>query len=788
MSSRIQVYIDPAQIIQPTSGHVLVENISDYVPAYVQIVAALHAGQPLTIIVRHRACAVWLQEAREKYGQERIQIETISYRSRLAELWGVEVPTWATDEEIARSSLLEVPLRAQPGQRFEDVVLEVFYSPFLTYDRLPLLYLAELLNNYSPEQWAQSDKRPLVREVRMRRLQAWAEVADSVGEQELVEGLKHDPQDLTRRLSQIRVLSGYPNEVGQRVMGPEYDILANMKLDLGGLPVREADLGSVIDQVRVYLNHLALDHAPAEALSLLLDQASGHLVIEFETVSSLLKSNQVMADSELVHRVQRKFSPLSGQLEQELSDLDLLITRPRPSQPDPAKDWTADQWLDWAVQQYLPYRFWLEEVGRHDAELTVQADAYAEWLYTSYAQLWTGYSRMVYRSLLNLIDRLKASPPVLIAVLDNFNYKFLPDLQRYLQAQGFAAEQSCPYLVMLPSCTEVSKKCLFIGQPEPFSGTAYKKPTLAAWSGTLGHRRVCYLSGIGDLRAVRQREHDVFFLNYIPIDKALHEDEHQTGISHSAAVRQRLQALAKDIRAFAGRIGAEQELVIIVTSDHGSARIPADAPNLIDRHFYAKKVEDKHHRYVTMSDKALAALPGNVRFECYIFEREKFNLRTNYLAARSTYRFVDPGERLYVHGGLSPEETVVPVTVFTPLMAKAKPLTIRFLVDELRYDVKSFVRLEVVNPNDYPGQEICAEIVTPGVEAVPATLKNLERLGHTEVCIETRVRRADTQTLPLQVRITWQFLGQPQSQLEEAPVRIRRMVTTAFDMEEFAKS
>lgn len=124
---------------------------------------------------------------------------TISHRGRLAELWGVEVPDWVTDEAIARSDLLDVSLQAQPGQRFEDVILEAFYSPFLAYDRLPLAYLSDLLNGYDQERWARADQRPLVKEVLARRLRAWAEAAASEGERLLVEGLRRDPAALARK-------------------------------------------------------------------------------------------------------------------------------------------------------------------------------------------------------------------------------------------------------------------------------------------------------------------------------------------------------------------------------------------------------------------------------------------------------------------------------------------------------------------------------------------------------------------------------------------------------------
>jgi hypothetical protein len=117
--SPIQLYLDYARILKITTDHGLVEQIADYVPAYARIAQALHAGQPLTIVVRHPTCAAWLETARQKYGPQRIQVTTVTPRRRLAELWGVEVPAWVTDEAIARSGLLELPLQAQPGQRFE---------------------------------------------------------------------------------------------------------------------------------------------------------------------------------------------------------------------------------------------------------------------------------------------------------------------------------------------------------------------------------------------------------------------------------------------------------------------------------------------------------------------------------------------------------------------------------------------------------------------------------------------------------------------------------------------
>ena len=780
----VRLCMDGGCILKPESGDVLMKNISDYAPIYARIVAAIHAGQPLTVVVQNPTCASWLQVAQQKYGVEQIQIEIISHHSRLADLWKVTIPDWVSNQAIARSGLLDIPLQAQPNQSFENVILEAFYSPFLAYDRLPQTYLVDLLNSYDAARWTQAGQRPLVRAVFSRRLEAWVKAATSESEQLLVARLRQDPAMLVHTLAQLKVLRGYPIEVGRRILGNEYDDLVALNLDLGALPVREADLNDVVDQIRAHLATSMRTPSPAKALPMMIEQVSGQLTAEFGILQSAFKSGDVNLNADLVRQIRLKFVPIRDRLEQELADLDLLITPPRPPQPDPDGIWTADDWLLWAVEHYLPYRFWLEEIGLYDEEIASYADAYADWLYEHYAKLRLTYVRMIYRGLLASQHLLTGPAPVLVVVADNLNYKFFPDLVRYLEAQGFFGQETTSYLSMLPSCTEVSKKCLFVAQPEPFSGTAYQKPILAAWEPTLNGRRVCYLPHIGAMRSVKRRKHDVYFLNYLPIDRALHDDEQQTGISYSAAIRQHLRALAKDIRTLAERIGAEHDLNVIITSDHGSTRIAAGAPNLIDQKFYADRVTDKHHRYVTISDAKLLALPDNVRFECYILAKQRFGLPDHYLGARSTYRFVDPGEGVCVHGGLSPEETIVPLAVFSPVTVEPKPLTIRLLADEFRYDVKSIIRLELVNVNQYACQETRVSVLTPNVETELVHLGELAATSPIEAQLEARIRRAAGETASLTIRIDYTFLGHPRSQIAELPIEMKRIMTTTFDFDD----
>ena len=196
----VRLCIDHAGVLEATEDQVVVNELQDYARAHQEMTQALHAGNPLTIVVRHRACAAWLQRAATKYGPERVAVQEITRRGRLSDLWGVAVPAWVSEQDIERSDLLALPpLRAQPGQSFEDVILEAFYSPFLTYGRLPLNRLAELLEGYDQAAWEAADRRPLAQVIRRRRLEAWQESAQSEGEKVVGGDAPGEPREAARR-------------------------------------------------------------------------------------------------------------------------------------------------------------------------------------------------------------------------------------------------------------------------------------------------------------------------------------------------------------------------------------------------------------------------------------------------------------------------------------------------------------------------------------------------------------------------------------------------------------
>jgi len=782
------IIVDPSLDIRPSQAVDLTLSAPDsYLAGYDRMVSAIHAGQDMHVLVTDKVVSKWIKVMNRRYGPSAVIVEELTLRSQLQKQIGLEIPEYVKDQNIRESKLLDLNIPARADISFDDYLLEVFFGTFLT---LPggLRRVDELIANYEPDQWQAALKRPLVNQVfqkRVRETRRQLQKEERRAELQLLDWIEASPDVLIRNLFALRILSGYPEWLGEKLMGADvYNHMLRLRLDLHRVPIAITGNERVIDEIRLYLETQVAAAGDA-TLEALLPQISGCLEIEFDALLRLLTSGAASVTSDLIRRLRSKFQPIdaSPRIAQALADLDLLITRKRPSDPD--KAWEENEWSRWATEEYLPYRFWLEDTGRLDDDIAELAGTYADWLYASFGKLKYHSSSMSWKAMLSLKDEIAAHRgPVLVVVVDNLNAKFYPILQAQLRRRGYCEHHLSYCFSMLPSCTEVSKKCLMTGHYVPFDGSAYKKHVEECWAKRLS-KRVLYVASIGELRSTSVRQHDVYFLNYLPVDIALHQNENDTGVSHAQALRGCLAALAEDIRTFARKIGAERDLMVIVASDHGSTRIPKGTVNVIQGKFYREHAEDEHHRYISLTDKSLSQLPENAKYDCYILGRETFELDASYLVARRLYRFLPTDENSYIHGGLTPEETLVPLAVYHPIMVSPKPLALTLVgASRIYVGTKFELAIEITNFNNYPCEQVTLEVTDPKIEAQPARLEALTQLKRLPISLSARCNlTAEVTSNKLHVRVSYKFLDQPYVDEVDLPVEIIEPAKPKFDLD-----
>jgi len=179
------------------------------------------------------------------------------------------------------------------------------------------------------------------------------------------------------------------------------------------------------------------------------------------------------------------------------------------------------------------------------------------------------------------------------------------------------------------------------------------------------------------------------------VDKTLHENEDNMGQPHSSSVQHQLKGLVDTVFEFTQKFQISDKISIFITSDHGSTKIPIELPNIIDEKFFRERCDDKCHRFISLSSEEFERLSKNHKNQCYFLDKELYGNNENYLIARGYYRFIKTDQSFYVHGGVTPEETIVPFAVFRKTAISIEKPKISLLDNLFRYAVKSFIKLEI---------------------------------------------------------------------------------------------
>lgn len=761
----------------------VIESINDYVRCYSMIREHIHLIKDFHVVVTDTTTARWLQVMARKYGPEVIQYNELNLRKLIEDRINLKIPGEISDQAIRESGLVDLKIPASGQASLEEYLLEVFFGSFMNKQDM-IFRVNEIQAVYEPGQWQLSLDRPLVKKVYQARLSDLKASMKSNGEKLLLDWFEKSPEEYFRNLSALKLLTNYPVAMGTRLFGRNYKELNQLGLDLRKLPVITKGNEKVLDEIQIFLQK-AGSRRTADELQEIMDQVSGFLETELDCVLNIIKAGDIEVNKALIQRIRRKFTGLQSlpHIAQVLTDLDQLISVSPPTEPQEA--WAVDDWLKWAVDEYLPYRFWLENTGKLNDEIGELAGKYSDWLYQNYGQLLYNSNRMAWKATYNLKDRISNhNGPVLLVMVDNLNAKFFPVIQHQLHLLGFYEQDFCYCLSNLPSFTEVGKKSVITAHYEPFKGTGYNQAVEQTWFGKI-NRRVRYVPNIQELRAINSREQDLYVLNYLPLDMCLHQDENQIGISHTQTIQVYLSALAQDIHSFARRINAERDLMVIITSDHGSTRIPKGTINLIEDKMYKKHAIDEHHRFIAIDDSEVDKLSENVKYDCYLFRKDEFGLPENYLVARRLYRFLPTNDANYIHGGLTPEETIIPVAVFLPVAVVPKPLIIQ-LIEPKKVLAGTRVDLvfEITNLNNSLVEQVILEVIDPNIEASERTLDSLQKLQRGLIKVDGRcLSSTDITTRKMIVKVSYIFNGKDYENIVEVPVIYDSLLKVKFDLD-----
>jgi hypothetical protein len=740
--TRAQLVLDPFRLLAADDSGFSVMGPEDYVFACQKIHQAIHNDESLTVRVYDAVVAEWLKEWAGRYGEQVVLVRTYSAYAALKERWGIQIPV-ISDSDIIRSGLLGKKLTPPEGQTFENVVLEYCYHPFFTHAVFPERQFANFLNQAGKINWTQNANGAIVSRIFAERIDQWINNESNDERRIIISRLVGDLHDLHHSLAAFKLVKNYPEAVGEKVLGDQYFRFRHAQLDLDSLSLDGLDIDGASTQIEYYLTNVREKVVSIEEFFTLLDQLSGYIFEEFSFVERFLQQHADWVTSDVIRRVERKFTPIRSGITSRLAQLRRLVAVPRPSAPD--SNWDGEKWLDWIANSYMPYHRWLEVQRKYDDDFAAYANAFADWYYQNFIDLKNASPEaFTFSALYN--DRhtfIEEKHTVLVVILDNFNYGFFPELRRSFNHSGINLVSQRPAFSLIPTATEVGKASIVAVTGDLTDLRSRDYPTLVAgtWDSILKQhgKSASYLPEIGALQNLSKLEHNLYFLNYLIIDKILHDSSQSYGQDHESRIHDALRVLVGAISEFARRFKIEKQLVIYVVSDHGSTRIAKDVVNVLDKKYFKGITDLQHHRYISVSDEQLAKVPQVVEAQCYIIDRKKYKTFANYLAARQYYRFAETDQDFYVHGGLTPEEVVVPFARFEFTAVQIQSPTLHLSKSDFRYAVKSRLEFEIGNPNSLPLENIYIKL--RGIDTEEVYIESIAPKSAKMVSFETIFKR-----------------------------------------------
>ena len=759
--------------------------ISEYPKYYKEVMDSISTNSEYSLIITKPIAYQWFTNMATRYPQGAFIFDTIDARKALAEKWRLALPEDLTNEEIAYSGLLDLDVQSQPGQSFSDILLSHFYSPYLSAKTFPFTQIPSFFETIDIERWLTNRADPLLARTLHQRMELWKQEARTIEQRRLIELFAADPQSLKKHLMAFRVLQHYPI-LGEMLLDENFSLFKVLKLSLNDLEVNEEVIPETILQVTYHLN----EHDPQtpQEVGALIVQVSGLLWVEFETIEQYLLAHQEWISTDILDQLENKFESLTFRTSRRIKTLRGMIRPPMPNAPE--VNWDFDQMISWATESYLPYQAWCSSQEQFELELYQIGDQFSEWLIANWNDLHANSKRMVFNILPNITPILKSPDIVnLVVVVDNLGWSFYEVLVTQFQEEGYYITAADPYLAMLPTETEISKKCLLSGEVgySRIDKKTYKDMLEKGWVPYFNDSTIRYLSDLGNLKEVDIIDANTYVVNYLAVDRALHQSAGEIGFSHREHVPRLLEKVVENVIEFIDKHELQEKIRIHIVSDHGSTQIPAHIPNDLDPAFFkVPGFTARSHRYLEVSDDKFATLADNLKVDCYFLSKNEFLLPANMLCARRGNRFIATDHRTYVHGGLLPEEVIVPYLAFEPVSVPLEELTITMPKNKFRYRLEPIV-LEVGNPNDVLVEKVQVSVLNSNVESDLFSIAAIK--GKSKATIELQARFKQT-SLPeeqanLRLRIRYHSRGEKHMQDMTKEIVMIKMVeeksTSIFD-------
>jgi hypothetical protein len=770
----IRILADLYGVSQPPDGAQQIASAADYVAARRAVRAALDQQHDLTLYVTDIVAAQWLSDLK-RYPAAVITWRDLRPETTFEQLFGTPPPPLLSADLLVA---LELETITPPPGNVPDPVAYILgqrLGELWAYTDAPAGHFAQIVRWAATQRDWQPGALLALLDAHLRR---WARGDTRFAALQAAQLSANARQILTRS-----ALARY--DTAWQHAQP-WGTMPTIALD-GVEPLAIEALPSLHTQLSSYWNQrFALNDRSSKTIELALNQVSGLSLAELDALAWMLDQHPAQLTAALLAKIELCFVHLP-EARDRLSQLRHLVAPPVPVLPDAG--WQDGRWLRWTIDEYMPYFGWIIRTNLPRDHQIVCAEAFGDWVYERYPHWCNDDDSPLARHQHSLLRELLERDPqaaVFWVVLDGMAWWHGEMARPLCEQHGLYTQEYLPAIAALPSITRIAKRALVTG----VSTTDIEQPTIRA--AAVAHfariglpARITYrmreaLDALraGDLRCV-------IVLDNV-IDEAAHSRREFTDTQGIRGHLEEIAAALGQARAICASQG--RRLHVLIGSDHGGTLLP-DTARALPLPRSVKPIEEiwedetppaeaqKHSpRAATVDD--IAHLAPQERAHWYVLDRDQFQLERHYLAPRG-YAYLKPRPSGWTHGGLTPEELIVPLLHLAPELPQVVSPQITF-EGSLYPNQASELSVMLVNTNRFALEQL--RVTIDDIEYIQSAA--LEAAGSAQMVITLPAATGTAAEVALAWRIDYRAFGVAYMHAGKSIVAVRRLSVESSEFDD----
>jgi predicted transposase YbfD/YdcC len=342
-------------------------------------------------------------------------------------------------------------------------------------------------------------------------------------------------------------------------------------------------------------------------------------------------------------------------------------------------DEQVEKWQNWAINSFIPYKFYLDNQSSEliKDELTKiekMSECYSDWLFNNFNTIFRKDSAITNLDVIIKINEVleQANPKIIWLIIDGFPAFYQPMLESVLKENGINKTKIDWSFAVLPTITEVCIPTMLSGKFESATAESNRNKLLVTAS---NHRRCTYTNKVSDFRQNISADVDIACIHTIEIDTLLHksDSEFEDGreIEIKGILKKRIEQISEVIKS-----SSERPIKLVISTDHGATKCLENGKNIKNSKLLEAAKENPRERCFRLNEKINKE---NIdASEMYLLTKEVSRNIDDWAIARG-YRYFGKNDSGYRHGGLSPEETIVPIMFCEISNIEPENLLIKYL-------------------------------------------------------------------------------------------------------------